>query len=125
MTGHREHVGQLYHGTKARVEPGRELTAAGARQANPDYPGHIRHVWVTTKPLSAAMHAAKHGKEYWDTGHVYQVEPLYPEDVELDPLDNGNKASFRSPTGFRVMRDIGSPAWLWERPREADREAGS
>jgi hypothetical protein len=114
-------AGEFYHGTKDRFEPGEHLTATGARQANPYYP---RHVWATAKPLSAATHATKHGREYWDTGRVYQVEPLLPEDVELDPLDNGNKASFRSPSGFRVVRDMGSPAQLWERPREADREAG-
>jgi len=110
--------GPWYHGTKHELAPGQELTATGARQADSGYPGHIRHVWVTTKPLAAAMHATKHGTEYWDSGHVYQVEPLAPADVEIDPLDNGNGASWRSPTGFRVIRDIGTPTQLWEEGRE-------
>jgi hypothetical protein len=112
--GERRAAGPWYHGTKYVLAPGQELSATGARQADPSYPGHIRHVWVTTKPLAAAMHATKHGREYWDLGHVYQVEPVVPADVELDPLDNGNRASWRSPTGFRVVRDMGTPAQLWD-----------
>lgn len=104
---------QFYHGTKHTFEPGQELTAAGAKQSDSSYPGHIRHVWATTKPLLAATHATKHGREYWDSGHVYKVEPMHPDDVEQDPLDNGNKTSFRSPTGFRVVEHMGTPTQLW------------
>lgn len=108
---------QFFHGTKHTLELGQELTSSGAKQADPEYPRHIQHVWATTKPLVAATHATKHGKEYWDKGHVYQIEPLHPEDVEQDPLDNGSKTSFRSPTGFRVTRDMGSPGQLWDQRR--------
>ncbi len=105
-------AGQFCHGTKYTFEPGQEITARGAKQADSSYPGHIQHVWVSTKPLAASTHAIKHGREYWDLGHVYQVEPLHSADVELDPLDNGNKASYRSRSGFRVIRNMGSPANL-------------
>lgn len=104
---------QFFHGTKHSLQPGQELTADAARQADPSYPSHIQHVWVTTKPLAAATHATKHGRQYWDQGHVYQVEPLHPEDVEVDPLDNGNRNSWRSSSGFRVVRHAGTPAQLW------------
>jgi hypothetical protein len=110
---------QFYHGSAHHFEIGQELTAEGARQANPAYPPHIRHVWAATKPLVAASHGTK--LSTWDSGHVYQVEPLHPEDVELDPLGNG--ASVRSPSGFRVVRNIGSPAQLWDRRLTKDREA--
>lgn len=106
---------QFFHGTRYEMGVGDELTAENARRADPGYPPHIRHVWATTKPLIAATHATKSGPQYWDSGHVYQVEPIHPDDVEIDPLDNGSKTSFRSPTGFRVTQDLGSPAKLWDR----------
>lgn len=102
-----------YHGTRYALEVGQELTASGARRANPAYPRHIRHAWVTTGVLNAVAHATKHGREFWDAGHVYLVEPLSPADVELDPLDNGSRSSWRSTAGFRVVRDMGTPAQLW------------
>ena len=104
---------QFYHGTKYTFEAGQELTATGAKQADSSYPEHIQHVWATTKPLAAATHAIKHGKEYWDSGRVYQFTSLRSDDVELDPLDNGNKSSYRSPSGFRVVKNMGSSSKLW------------
>jgi hypothetical protein len=102
-----------YHGTACSLEPGTLLTADGARRADPSYPAHIRHVWATTLPLVAASHATKNGgPASWDTGHVYEVEPI-ASDVEPDPMCGS--ASWRSPSGFRVVRRVGSPAELWAR----------
>jgi hypothetical protein len=103
---------EYYHGTVCEFRVGDELTADGARASDAGYPAHIRYVWAASKPLVAAMHVIKHGRGYWDAGHVYVVEAVDAGDVEPDPLDQGG-SSYRSAAGFRVVRRAGSPADLW------------
>jgi 8-oxo-dGTP diphosphatase len=109
--------GPYFHGTKDELQVGDEVSADAARARHPEYPAHIQHAWASTKPLVASTHATKHGREYWDTGHVYEVAPL-GDDVEHDPISD-RSGDVRSRAGFRVVRHVGTPTELWAKPKTA------
>ena len=101
--------GTYYHGSSHVFDPGQELTPHGAPESY-----RTGHVWAAGKPLLAARHAYSR-QVPGAPGRVYEVHAM-ADDVEADPIMRGT-SSVRSPTGFRVVRDLGNAEDLLFPPR--------
>jgi hypothetical protein len=97
-------AGTYFHGSSHVFDPGEALTPREG----------YGHVWASGKPMLAARHA-------WSRqipgapGRVYEVRAM-ADDVEPDPI-MPETSSVRSPTGFRVTRDLGNAEDLLFPPR--------
>lgn len=109
--------GPFFHGTKAELRPGDQLTAGFTSNYRPEVV--MNHVYFTALRDGAGL-AAEVAALDGSTPHVYEVVPTGPFENDPNVTDKkfpGNPTrSFRSRAPLRVVREVAD----WRRLSPAD-----
>ena len=109
--------GPFFHGTKAELRPGDQLTAGFSSNYRPEVV--MNHVYFTALRDGAGL-AAEVAALDGSTPHVYEVVPTGPFENDPNVTDKkfpGNPTrSFRSRAPLRVVREVAD----WRRLSPAD-----
>jgi Rifampin ADP-ribosyl transferase len=101
-------TGPLFHGGRARLEPGELITTGRVPNSWGSTPGKSREVFFSATRDTSLSYAARLGAR----GRLYEVEPTGPFTVDSDP------DSYKSAHPLRVVREVPRdewPAWALRR----------
>lgn len=99
--------GPLFHGSRYRLNPG-DILAGSKFKANQGYGNPEPDVYFTNRADVAAHFAnAAYGpeKNLDATARIYEVEPVDPSEIEVDPDEPEEAQSYRAPR-MRVVREV-------------------